>query len=305
MQSYSADWRIAENYPPIYTEKNVGSEMYFRLAWEFLRRNKEYAIQVTQLLALPASAREKGKIGDGKWCLDTTICNPPALPKETSGDYKKRMKNDGVVGWKIHKPIKFFKRRWCLEGPVEPNVEYEQGEVVFSTSIQFKRGKKDGRIKEYLLPNEFVIKFNAEFPVDLQLEMARNKLLEFIKEKRSGPEGASTASHFSRIQQDIYKRAPFSLRCYDALVSGMVTAKEVKEVLGQEFFKKNKLLKNKRQKSKKGTSKKVKESFDVQSYRRTADQFINNKKYLRLIFQAVEHPNNVQDFINAMVKGKT
>ena len=46
MKPYKADWRKAEQYPPL------GCDDAQRLAWEFLRRNRHYAAHVAQMEAL-------------------------------------------------------------------------------------------------------------------------------------------------------------------------------------------------------------------------------------------------------------
>ena len=94
---FSADWREPKEYPP-----PDCIDMAW-LAWEFLRRNNNYAQHVQQMLALPSIEFEKGLTARGNASLDGMVCTPPAKPGENVKQFRRRVATETSGKTKVKK----------------------------------------------------------------------------------------------------------------------------------------------------------------------------------------------------------
>jgi hypothetical protein len=271
---YTPDWTDPTKYPSSTTKRYLD---YSKLAWEFLRRNKNYAADVQQLLRLPKLALEKGSVGKGTWCLDCTECFPSAQLGETAGEYKKRMKGQK---YHISAPLNVFIRRWCLMTPIDPKESYSIQKMKFQVPIGYSRDKsaKLRRLHDYLLPHEVAVRFTLNLPLKAQWKLAEDRLIEF-KKKLDQRVPDKTAKN-TRLK-DVFEQAHYLLRCYDAFqnVRQKVTAKDIELFLIQENPKAiKKAFKSKKQERKK--------PIGAEACFEAADRFINKLKYLKLVIDA-------------------
>lgn len=183
MNAYKADWRNQDLYPSPLCEDPL------HLAWEFLRRNKKYAIEVSKILA------EKAPGAD--------------------------------VDAKHKKPSSLFINRWSLETPVLPSQDYDPSIVKFLLhEIKLKRPKslKRQSFNLRLNANEIAVRLRLDMKLLPQLLSVVDRLKEEtqaydeIVSKKSGK-----VAHLRDIRQDsVFERAHCWLRCFDAYQAPIV-----------------------------------------------------------------------------------
>jgi Family of unknown function (DUF6499) len=156
IQPHRADWKNAAEYP-----KSDAAPQ--ELAWEFLRRNQEYANHVAQLSALAEGEFKGGVKKKSLSKLDGIDCWPAALLNETAQDYFSRTTNKkkNLVG-RIDTPCNSFINRWGLEDLVDPAcTKYDPSVVKFSEKFSFIRCKQRSELttknmRLFLYPNTSV-----------------------------------------------------------------------------------------------------------------------------------------------------
>lgn len=229
MNPYKTDWRDAEKYPPL------GCYDADRLAWEFLRRNRHYAEQVTQIDALAEAEFRGGLKRNSMSKLIGLECWPPAETDETAKDYfaRTRDKAKGKKG-RIDKPCNTFINKWSLETPATPDTAYSSAVIRFLPNKVALKRHSDLQTKSFnlfLYPNEVAIRFRLDMRLHSQLESAKRrldaaadeydqalKLLTMPKSKSQQPLVSLRAVR----EREVMKMAHYWLRSYDALTSEKV-----------------------------------------------------------------------------------
>ena len=210
MKPYKADWRKADQYPPL------GCKDADRLAWEFLRRNKDYAEQYSAIQKLKEGEFENGVGKNSESLLLATECNPKALRNETGLKYSQRMLKKGQEG-KIAKPSVVFQSRWSLLEPVSPDQSYNPDIVKFIIhQVMVKRPSAIERqsFKLSLAENEIMLRFRLDMNFAPQLVSAYSRLEE---EATKYHDTAQKSKKLLNSKKDgVSKMAHIWLRCYDA-----------------------------------------------------------------------------------------
>lgn len=219
---FKADWKDASQYPP------VDCQDPHRIAWEFVRRNPDYAVHAQQMLKLVESQEyETGIKRKSLSILDGVECWPAALAGETAKDYYARIKVVDIKRPRIDKPCNSFANRWALKTPVDPSLQkYSDQQVVFiKHEVKIKRHKQleTKAFSLFIYPNEIAARFRLDLPIKPQTDIAFKKLEAIVKEysKQVGtaPEKlkAQLASIANReLADDVLGKAHYILRSYDA-----------------------------------------------------------------------------------------
>ncbi len=221
IQPHRADWKNAAEYPVLGATPQ-------ELAWEFLRRNQEYANHVAQLSALAEGEFMGGVKKKSLSKLDGIYCWPAAAPNETAQDYFSRTTNKkkNLVG-RIDTPYNSFINRWGLANLVDPCAKYDPSIVKFSEKFSFIRRKQTKELtikslKLFLYPNEIAIRFRADFAIPAQIEKAAALLKtaqkDYQKLLRSNNRKATDFVDLSiaRVGSDDHPDTSYWLRTYDA-----------------------------------------------------------------------------------------
>jgi hypothetical protein len=136
IKPYPGNWCDAGQYP------EFGSKDYERLAWEFIRRNREYAKLMTVFSRLSKEEYQDGIKKDSDTCLDELECVPKAKAGETAREYHARMKKSNKKG-RILRPQSILKSRWYMEPPklLLPDEPYDLLKTNFVTHVVARRIK--------------------------------------------------------------------------------------------------------------------------------------------------------------------
>lgn len=221
MKTYKGKWENATNYPPIGCINNEW------LAWEFIRRNDEYAKEVEEMVKfLETEEYSKGFKLNSESILDGVVCYPQANPGETAKQFYKRTKLEKIKRRRIEKPANTFANKWGLKKPVSPDTKYESGLVEFEKShVRLKRTKefKAENIALILHPNEIAARFRLDLPIPKQIEQAKNMLMleasEYDERQKLLTENEKktfVANAYTQLTQTVFDNASFWLRSFDA-----------------------------------------------------------------------------------------
>lgn len=188
LTEYWAKWSVADDYP------SPGDQNWRNWAWEFLRRNEQYALLVAWMNGLPEEVRlrEEPKADD---LLEHVLCEPaPLAGQRTVGNYTEYcLAND--ISNVIVMPIQVLRYCWGVNWPLAPSDEFiklspEKQECFFSVNLA------EMLVPDYLAQNEcfpefpfqevrgifsnkdVFFKFDLSEPLPVQLEIAREKLQE-------------------------------------------------------------------------------------------------------------------------------
>jgi hypothetical protein len=266
VKPHCPDWTNPNNYPP------AGCLEYERLAWEFIRRNVEYARYVNALCQL-APEEYDGKIRNtSNICLDYLTCVPSAEKGETARTYHQRMKSHGQVG-RILRPKTVLASRWYMQSvvPAKPDTEYNEFDIAFVPHAVAKRTTKttDATIFPLSLwPDEIAFRFRLDVGLTKQLAIATTRFKQAKAESVSGKD--------QKLRK--IKEAHYWLRAYDAYRdlkakggtqrgSGPWTD-VVREVLQRE-----------------AKEKKVCKEHVIDEWRQTAEAYIEGGKFAMLLYE--------------------
>ncbi|CAM8645409.1 hypothetical protein MCEMSHM24_03596 [Comamonadaceae bacterium] len=216
--STKTHWQNKDAYPPL------GCDDRLQLAWEFIRRNRDYAVHAHQMQRLvQAGEFETGINRKSTSVLDGVECWPAAVAGETAKQYFRRMKSEGVKRPRIDKPRNTFVNRWSLLFPVLPDQAYDREVVKFKHyEVKIKRHETllTRQFHLFLYPNEIAVRFRLDLPIPPQLAMAEKRLEEYriayAGELRSQPRSPWDDVGKKQITDEALNRAHYWLRCYDA-----------------------------------------------------------------------------------------
>lgn len=229
MQPYRADWRDPTKYPTKHCDDRM------RLAWEFLRRNPEYAKHFAQMKLLADGEYEKGIRKKSTSVLDGLECWPPAEVGETAADYHVRVTDraKGLRG-RIDVPRNTFRNRWALKSPIHPDQNYDPDLVQFDPPrIALKRhGEMQTKSFDlFLYPNEVALRFRLDLRWAQQVAVAEKRFNEEAKNFRLAlgnkdsektPSGQTLVSLATSRETKVEPNAHYWLRAYDALTKQKV-----------------------------------------------------------------------------------
>lgn len=204
------NWRKPEHYPP-------GTVSGDRWAWEFLRRNQEFAAEFLALLEIDDSGEFKPgrKPSDiaryalqDKWNIDTLY-----IPAWIESD---PLKYDA--------PIRF--KTGLADHPYSTcKFTREDGRFYVDHS---SKSEDEFYIVKKRNQNEFLYRVNVGWPIEPQMQAIKCHALanQDCWEQNNRPEPIKQKRHH-------HKKFPFYLRAYDAITAG-VAAKEVADALAME-----------------------------------------------------------------------
>ena len=220
MKPYRGDWKNAEDYPPI------GCSDHERLAWEFIRRNANYAKEVERMAPfLESEEYTKGFKLNSESILDGVVCWPQAQPGETAKQFYERMRIAKVKNSRIDRPANTFHNTWSLKRPVPPETEYESGQVEFySSNVGIFRNEefKPRNVRLMLHPNEVAVRFRLDLPLTKQLSDAKRKLKDELQDYKScqkiltKEQKTYVSIENKLLTQTVFENAHYWLRCFDA-----------------------------------------------------------------------------------------
>lgn len=284
---FRADWRDPKAYPP-----PDCNDMAW-LAWEFLRRNKNYAQHVSQMLALPSGEYDNKLTANGNACLDGMVCTPPARRGETVKQYRIRIatESDSNKKGRIEKPQFSFLNRWMLDQPVPVEHPYDPDVVQFGPSVVKVYRNKDligRRVRLMMYHNEIAVRFRLDLPIQAQIIRAKQMLDKAGKRFKDAAEQSSNdkkgevlvSNAKARKKDSVGHDAHFWLRAYDA-------ASEPKSLLDDTDKKRKRAQKS-------GPSEIAKKFLDegatktlergvVEGYRSSAERMIDKLGYQKLV----------------------
>ena len=217
-RSFIADWRNPAEYP------SPACAVPEAIAWEFLRRNEAYAVNLAQIHALDEGEFKGGLKPGSTSVLDGLHCQPPANPGETVQQYRARTFNQITKRrGRIFKPWQTFQNRWSLETPVSVDHEYDENHVRFLTHIvRLKHFGADAAkaMNQTLFTNEAAVRFRLDLSIVGQLDAARY-LLSRAAEEYDRKVATATGAGTLRSSRDklAMTDAHLLLRCYDAMRS--------------------------------------------------------------------------------------
>jgi hypothetical protein len=291
MMPYKADWRKAEQYPPL------GCNDALRLAWEFLRRNRHYAAHVAQMAALSEKEFQHGLKKGSSSKLIGLECWPPAEPYETAKDYFARTKDEakGKKG-RIDKPCNTFVNKWSVATPVPVATDYDPSVIRFVPhKVALKRHSvlQTKSFNLFLYPNEVAIRFRLDMRLKPQLEMAKSRLdaaaaeFDLALAEQTKPTSSSKQPMVSLRavrEREVMHLAHYWLRSYDALISEKVLLGDEKRKRALEsgeaeirtFFYREVAETH-------GEKERYFERGVIESWRDSADSYINGMKFLTLL----------------------
>jgi Family of unknown function (DUF6499) len=212
------DWRDMNAYPPL------GCGDRHRLAWEFVRRNRDYAVHVRQMSHLVQTGEyEAGIKRKSTSVLDGVECWPPAEVGEIARNYFQRMKAENVKRPRIDKPRNTFVNRWGILFPVSPDQAYDKEAVKFQNhEVKIKKHEQllTRQFHLFLYPNEIAVRFRLDLPIPVQLSMAEKRLkayrVAYANELKSKPLSPWDDVSKKTITDEALNRAHYWLRSYDA-----------------------------------------------------------------------------------------
>lgn len=214
MKPYVADWRNKEAYPPdTCPDRNL-------IAWEFLRRNAEYAASVEDMMKLVElkafdrriTKKYKRKAGI---TLDGLVCSPSAKAGATPDEYFDQHPQGFIdIAWRT------FANAWGLRYPVDPATEYGPTSVQFAVSRLATKTPKGGKARAYkvfVYPNEIAVRFRVDVPLSEQIEEA-NRVLKaaHAAATRDAPATEKIAFDHSMSETALPQNLSYLLRCFDA-----------------------------------------------------------------------------------------
>ncbi len=185
---YWAKWTVADDYP------SADDQNWRRWAWEFLRRNEQYALLATWMNSLPDGTRlrEESKADD---LLEHVLCDPaPLAGQRTVGDYREHCRANGIHAV-IAMPILVLRHCWGVNRPLSPKEEFldlsreEQDsffcantpKIVTPAHFTHEAWLPDfpfQEVQSVLLSNEILLKFDLNEPLEGQFERAFERLRE-------------------------------------------------------------------------------------------------------------------------------
>jgi len=237
MGAHCPDWKDPTQYPSIpvseadllrvigASDLSDGSVEEY-LAWEFLRRNKEYAKDYAATQKLANGEFEKRIRIKTKSSLDATVCVPSATEGETRALYEERMRKSNVKG-RIAKPIHVFKNKWSLKAPVDPKDSYDPGKVKFvklGVALLRPETKIRRSVRVGLAQNEIAIRFRLDLNLPQQIMSAIDRL---EGEMHSFNQRSVKKSRIDNLRQDsVLENAHYWLRAYDAYASDNLLAND-------------------------------------------------------------------------------
>ncbi len=188
---YWAKWSVADDYPDLHNQN------WKNWAWEFLRRNEQYALLVEWMNRLPEGIRlrEKAETGD---LLEHVLCEPaPLAGQRTVGDYVAYCEANDIDAV-IVMPILVLRYCWRVNWPLRPYDEIfdlsDEQQASFFLMNKQKIFSQDYLIKDIWLPEfpfqevkiifsskEVLFKFDLSEPLSGQLEEAF-KQLKYLRE---------------------------------------------------------------------------------------------------------------------------
>ncbi len=208
------DWKDPKAYPEP-DDLSLG-----QWAWQFLRRNAEYQTDFGKWHELLDGLDDpKRRLPTIDQDLSFFVCDPPASDGETYATYRKRVGGrwlgDKALYFHLGEKYGFRPdgRLWRLL----PDPREDRRRVIFETSIidyipgsPEGRRKYVGRVKAF----EVLVRFNLEWPIDVQLEMAQKTLKRARKyyKKNEAFEPIEKRNRLDKFQ--LY------IRLLDAKVSG-------------------------------------------------------------------------------------
>ena len=220
---FRADWRDSKGYPP------PDCNDMAMLAWEFLRRNKKYALHVQQMRALPQGEYENGLTARGNACLDGVACTPSAKPGETVKQYRKRVATvtKNKTKGKIEIPQLSFINRWMLEQPVRVEHPYDPDLIQFVPNVVkvYRQQKPIGRrVRLMMYPNEMAVRYRLDLPLQPQLKKAKQMLDKAVKRFNDAAKQSTNEKNDDELVSNAKSRnkdfvgldAHFWLRAFDA-----------------------------------------------------------------------------------------
>jgi len=286
MKPFMANWRAKDEYPP------PGCKDFNRLAWEFLRRNPDYAVHASQM----AHLREKDCYDripyNSSLSLNGVECWPAAKRDESAVDYCVRMKIEKFKRRRIDRPSSSFWNRWGLLLPIDPNTPYDPKEIEFQAPTRLKRHEQleTRSFNLFLYPNQAAVRFQLDMPLGPQLEEATRLLRtareDYAKTLKSSahPERSDwpqAALPKSELRKDALQNAHFWLRCYDAErerklpMEGQESRRKLKSGPTEQL-----ILFNQERKSE---GLETFEASTIKGFPKTANGMIKDKRYLMLI----------------------
>ena len=188
---YWAKWGVADDYP------SPGDQNWRNWAWEFLRRNEQYALLAAWMNGLPEEIRlrEEPEADD---LLEHVLCDPaPLAGQRTVENYTEYfLAND--IRTVIVMPIRVLRYCWGVNWPLMPDEEFldltPEKQVSFfsaNTAEIFAPAYlvQDEWFPEFpfqkvlgiLSSKEILFKFDLSEPISGQLEIALVQLQKFRK----------------------------------------------------------------------------------------------------------------------------
>lgn len=221
MKAFKADWNNPTDYPRIGC---IDSE---RLAWEFIRRNDDYAKEVEGMARFLANEEfYKGIKKDSLSVLDGVVCYPEAKPGETAQEFHKRINQEKIKRWRIEKPANTFANKWGLKKPVSPDTNYDSKLVVFEKAHLKLKRTEDFKFKTITLtlhPNEITARFRLDLPIPKQIKHVTQMLMleahaydERLKKLTDDEKKEYVSLANTEHTQTIFQNAGFWLRSFDA-----------------------------------------------------------------------------------------
>ena len=221
MKAFSSDWKNPADYPPIGC---INSEW---LAWEFIRRNHDYAKEVEGMAKFLANEEfYKGIKKDSLSVLDGVVCYPEAKLGETAQEFHKRISQEKIKRWRIEKPANTFANKWGLKKPVSPDTKYDSKVVVFQKAQLGLITTENFKYKSFALvlhPNEIAARFRLDLPIAKQIKHVTQKLMlealdfeERLKKLTDDEKTEYISIANTEHTQTVFQNAGFWLRTFDA-----------------------------------------------------------------------------------------
>lgn len=238
------DWRVETSYD------FPGPEDWGAWAWEFLRRNPEYQkawqenyvdgpLNWQQDVNEASSEEDRLRIYfENCDRFDCQICDPPALPRETKAKYLSRVGANTMTPLGVHLARRFGLSSGYLQNPADPKravgFSFKSSEGPRSsdwTSVSvYGEELKDGiiHLEEGIYfaagmwpesPEQIVVKFNLEWP----LEMQWRRIILSLEERANRLEKEGLISPMS--PRNITLNYPSHLRLLDADARGVAYSK--------------------------------------------------------------------------------
>lgn len=293
MEPYVANWRDKSLYP------DRGCEDITRIAWEFLRRNRQYAEHFQQLRKLPEEEFHKRPKKKSESQLEGLECWPAALPAETVREYYARLKNkpESRRG-KIDSARNSLLNRWALGALIDPANDYDPAVIEFvRPRVKLKRSPEleTKRYGLFLYGNEAAIRFRLDIRVADQLVEAKMLLdaaaMEYNDTLRSDASQAKNLPKNLVTTNELRNRnftesAHYLLRCYDARMTGGKTLGDKKRRTAIEAGEAELLKVFRDEVKEEKPAPPGRKTFSrgiTTGWFETADAYINRRKFLTLL----------------------